>query len=49
MKERERAQVRKGQRERKRKRGRERIPSRLSTASAEPDAELHPTNGEIMT
>ena len=32
-----------------RERGRERIPSRLSAVSAEPDAGLEPTNCEIMT
>ena len=30
-------------------RGRERIPSRLHTISAEPDAGLEPTNRDIMT
>ena len=32
-----------------RERGRERIPSRLHTASSEPDVELELTNHEIMT
>ena len=32
-----------------RERGRERIPSRLLTVSAEPDAGLQLTNREIMT
>ena len=32
-----------------RERGRERIPSRLHTAIAEPDAGLHLPNREIMT
>ena len=32
-----------------RERGRERIPSRLRAASAEPDAGLHLMNQEIMT
>ena len=40
-------------RERKRdggaERGRERIPSRLCTASTEPDVELDPMTHEIMT
>ena len=35
--------------ERQRERGRERIPSRLQTASVESNAELNPTNREIMT
>ena len=43
--EREREQAREGQRER----GRERIPSRLHTASAEPDAGFDLLNHEIMT
>ena len=34
---------------RDRERGTERIPSRLPTASAEPDAGFEPTNHEIMT
>ena len=34
---------------RDRERGRERIPSRLLTFSAEPDSGLDPTNREIMT
>ena len=34
--------------ERERERGRERIPSRLLAVSAEPNAELDPTNREIM-
>ena len=32
-----------------RQRERERIPSRLHTASAEPNTQLEPTNHEIMT
>ena len=36
-------------RERERERERERIPGRLHTVSAEPDAGLKPTNREIMT
>ena len=32
-----------------RERERERIPSRLSTVSTEPDVGLEPTNHEIMT
>ena len=43
--ERERGQAGEGQRER----GRERIPSRFSTISAEPDVGLKLTNHEIMT
>ena len=35
--------------ERQRDRGRERIPSRLRTVSAEPNAGLRPTNPELMT
>ena len=34
---------------RSRERGRERIPSRLLTVSAEPDVGFKPTNHEIMT
>ena len=37
------------EREGARERERERIPSRLHTASAEPDVGLDPTNGEIRT
>ena len=37
------------ERERERDRERERIPSRLRTVSAEPDARLEPTNRELMT
>ena len=43
--ERERERVGEGQRER----GRERIPSRLRTVHAEPDAGLEPRNREIVT
>ena len=32
-----------------RERGRQRIPSRLHTVSAEPDAGLDPVNREVMT
>ena len=51
LRERERAsmQVRKGQREREKEGERERIPSRLHTTSAEPDAGLQLTNCEILT
>ena len=45
MRERVRARASRGGAER----GRERIPSRLSTASAEPDTGLEPTNREIVT
>ena len=34
---------------RKRERGRQRIPSKLSTVSREPDTRLELTNCEIMT
>ena len=34
---------------RERERERERVPSRVYTVSAEPDAGLEPTNGEIVT
>ena len=37
------------ERESKRRRGRERILSRLHTASTEPDVGLEPMNPEIMT
>ena len=45
LKEREKAEVGEGQRER----GRERIPSRLSTISVEPDTGPEPMNREITT
>ena len=47
--ERETERQRDRERERKRERERERIPSRLCTVSAEPDAGLNLTNREIMT
>ena len=41
--------MREGQREKGRERERERIPSRLSIVSTEPDVRLKRTNHEIMT
>ena len=51
MRERERERERTREHTCKQGRGREgeKIPSRLQAVSAEPDAGLDPTNGEIMT
>ena len=47
--EKERERWEKGGAERERERGRERIPSKIHTVSAEPNLGLKPTNCEIMT